>query len=125
MEYIAYKRFHKKAICGPVNIPALSKCEQIGVFICYKKQPICIATSENAHTFFMRNDDGNGMQRGALITKIQTALKNNQQKWDKVWADATCQKFRRTEHQDHWLWSHSFYIADIADLEYIATLVCS
>ena len=123
MEYIVYKRFKTKAICGDVNIPALSKCELTGPYICFEKKPLCVAASENAHNYFMRNDDGNGMLRGDLIDTIKKTLQNNKEKWDKVWEDDLCRKYRRAEHKDHWLWNHDFYNADIADLEYICRLV--
>lgn len=123
MEYITHRRFKQAAICGDVNISAMSKCELIGGLICFDKKPICVATSENAHNYFMRNDDGNGMHRGDLIISIKHLLQKDTSKWGKVWEDETCLKYKRPEHKDHWLWNHSFYNADIADLEYIFKLV--
>lgn len=123
MEYVTYKRFKQTAICGDVNIPALSKCELIGPFICYDKKPICVATSENAHTYFVRNDDGRGEDRGNLIISIKHQLQKDTSKWDKVWGDVICEKYRRTEHTDHWLWNHDFYNAPIKDLEYIYKMI--
>ena len=46
-----------------------------------------------------------------------------QAKWEKVWEDKLCQKYKRTEFSDYWLWNHEFYNAPIEDLEYIARLV--
>ena len=46
-----------------------------------------------------------------------------QQRWDKVWADKLCQKYKRRDHADHWLWNNDFYSAPIDDLRYIAALI--
>lgn len=123
MEYIVYKRFKTKAICGDVNIPAQTDIDKIGAYLCHDGKALCVATSENAHTYFMRNDDGNGMERGDLIDHIKKALRKDTSKWEKVWNDEVCQKYRRTEHADHWLWNHDFYNASIDDLQYICGLV--
>lgn len=123
MNYIVYKRFKTKAICGDVNIPALTEIEQIGSYLFHQEKALCVVTSENAHTYFMRNDDGNGIERGELIESIKKALQKDKSKWEKVWEDEVCQKYRRTEHTDHWLWNHAFYNADIDDLQYIYELI--
>ena len=82
--------------------------------------------SENAHQHFARNDDGKGMERGQLIRAIMGRLQKRdneyQARWDKVWDDSLCQKYKRTEHQD-WIWNHGFYNASMDDLEHIAELV--
>lgn len=85
--------------------------------------PICYETSENAHMHFARNDDGNGMERGRLTREIQRRLKNRKEKWAKVWEDPLCQKYKRKDHPDHWLWDHDFYNAPIEDLQYILHLI--
>lgn len=127
MEYINYKRFKGKAICGDVNIPALTVFQSVGEMIYYKGKPLCVVTSANAHKFFARNDDGHGAERGKLITKINNILTKKdetyQTRWDAVWADDVCNLYRRGEHRDHWLWSHAFYDASIEQLEHIASVV--
>lgn len=125
-DYITYKRFKGMAICGCVNIPAQSSCELDRGFIVYNSKRICSASSENAYRFFARDDDGYGMKRGYLTTSIQMQLsksKHHQKRWDKVWSDPICQKYRRIEHADHWLWNHDFFNASIEDLMHIANLV--
>lgn len=119
MEYIVYKRFKTKAICGDVNIPAQTEIEQIGSYLFHQEKALCVVTSENAHSYFMRNDDGNGLERGDLIDKIKKALQKNRTKWEAVWNDDVCQKYKRKEHADHWVWNHDFYNAGIEDLRYI------
>ena len=127
MEYINYKRFKEKAICGDVNIPALTVFQSEGGMIYHEGKPLCVVTSANAHKFFARNDDGCGVQRGKLITKINKMLTKKddgyQTRWDAVWEDAVCNQYRRIEHQDHWLWNHAFYNASIERLEYIVSVV--
>lgn len=123
MNYITYKRFKTKAICGDVNIPALTEIEQTGSYLFHNGKALCVVTSENAHNYFMRNDDDNGMERGKLIEDIKKALQKDRSKWEKVWNDKICQKYRRTEHADYWLWNHDFYIADIDDLRFIYELI--
>ena len=127
MKYIAHKRFKGKAYCGYVNIPATTVLESTdGVIFC-EGRPICFETSENAHQFFARDDDGNGMQRGRLTQAIQKRLakrdKRHQERWDKVWDDPICQSYKRVEFDDYWLWNHNFFGAPIEDLQHIANLI--
>lgn len=126
-KYICHKRFKAKALCGSVNLPAMTECEEINGIIFHNDNPICAVTSENAHQYFARNDDGNGMERGRLTQVILKTLSkrdsNYQARWDKVWDDQLCRKYKRKEHTDYWLWNHFFYNAEISDLRYIAALV--
>lgn len=127
MHYITHRRFKGKAMCGEVNIPAGTVCEERSNVVYCQERPICYATSENAHQFFARDDDGCGMLRGKLTQRIQKTLAQHdeahQDRWDKVWADETCQAYKRTEHGDFWLWNHDFFGAEILTLRHIATIV--
>lgn len=127
MEYINYRRFKGKAICGNVNIPAMTRFQSVNGMIYYEGKPICVATSANAHNFFARNDDGCGSERGKLVTAINKLLTKiddkYQDRWDAVWGDDICNQYRRVEHQDHWLWNHAFYNASIDRLSYILAIV--
>ena len=127
MNYICHRRFREKAICGEVNIPATSACEETEGFIFHDGKPICACKSENAHQYFARNDDGQGMVRGKLTQTIQKTLakqdKSHQARWDKVWSDQICQKYKRSDYEDFWLWNHEFFNAEIADLYHIAAIV--
>ena len=102
----------------------MSECEKIGDVIFYTGKPICFATSENAHQFFARNNDGQGMTRGKLTQAILGTLKKRdsqyQERWNRVWDDPLCQKFKRPEDEDYWLWNHDFFQADINELRHIA-----
>ena len=127
MEYIVHKRFKNIAICGEVNLPAMTLCECKNNIILYNNKSICFDTSENAHQFFAINDDGMGMMRGGLTQSIQKMLakidKNHQARWNKIWNDELCQQYKRIEQEDYWLWNHSFFLAPISDLRYIAALI--
>lgn len=124
MYYITNRRFKKKCLCGKVNIPYGEHlfCKDNLIFL--QNSPICFATSQDAYDYFSRNDDGQGLERGKLVNKILSTLSNKkdgkyQDRWDKLWEDEYCHKFRRKEHGDHWLWSFDFYNAEIKDLQYI------
>ena len=129
MQYIVHKRFKNTSIGGDVNLPVFTICEEYEGIIFYNDIPICAIASENAHSHFARNDDGQGIVRGKLIQSIQKKLNGNktksgyQDRWDKIWDDELCQKYKRTEHKDYWLWNHEFYNAPIEDLKYIADLI--
>lgn len=127
MKYVVHRRFKDKAICGEVNLPAMTMCEETNGYIFYGDKLLCIATSENAHQFFARDDDDTGMLRGKLTQAIQKTLAkrdaNYQNRWDKVWEDPTCQPYKRIEYADFWLWNHDFFNADIDTLRHIAKLV--
>lgn len=127
MKYITHQRFKEKAICGEVNLPAMTEVELKDNMLYWQDKPLCVITSENAHKYFARNDDGQGMERGRLTQAIQKALSQNDEKhqdrWDKVWEDSLCHKYKRKEYADYWLWNHAFFNADIADLEHIYNLI--
>lgn len=127
MRYIIHKRFKDDAMCGKVNIPALSVCEEKDNTIYFNDKPICFASSENAHQYFARNDDKQGVERGKLTQTIQHKLSKRdgeyQNRWDKIWEDKVCQKYKLKEYDDFWLWNHEFFNAEIDDLQYIAKLI--
>ncbi len=127
MKYIVHRRFKGNAICGTVNLPAMTKCENIEGVITLDGKPLCAAISENAHQYFACDDDGNGIIRGNLTQRIIKRLSHQddayQERWDKVVADERCQKYKRKEHADTWLWNHAFFKASIEDLQYIADLI--
>lgn len=127
MKYIVHKRFRDKAICGDVNLPAMTVCECDGAVIKYNGKPICSARSENAHQYFAIDEDGMGMVRGKLTQAIQKTLAKRdneyQQRWDKVWDDEVCKPYKRKDYDDYWLWGHDFFNADINVLRHIAKLV--
>lgn len=127
MKYIVHTRFKAKAICGEVNLPALTEVNLKDNMLYYQDKQLCVITSENAHKYFARNDDNNGMERGRLTQLIKSILEKNDEKhqdrWDKIWEDELCQKYKRIEYADYWLWNTAFFNAPIEDLRYIYNLI--
>ena len=128
MNYIAYKTFEGKALCGDIIVPKEAECICPKSIIKYNGKSICFNTSANAHEYFMRNDDGKGMERGDLINEIFDLLNTEDEalakaRWEAVEEDETCQKYRKDNTPGTWLWNHDFYNADIADLEYIKDMI--
>lgn len=131
MQYITHRRFRTTADCGAVNLPYGTICEERNGWIYHESRRLCTARSENAHQYFARNDDGNGTIRGILTQGIQKALRirkgetpaERDKRWEKVWSDPVCQKYKREEHADFWIWNHAFFNAPIDDLSHIASLV--
>lgn len=125
--YITRKRARFEAICGQVNIPYGTALVCQGGFLVWNDLPVCSATSKHAHDFFCQNDDGKGWERGdllnAIIPKLEKRDGKYQARWNKVWEDPLCQKYKRPEHEDHWIWNHDFYHAPVEDLRYIANLI--
>lgn len=125
--YITTKRFKGQAITSEVNIPYGTEVQCIIGYIVYDNLPICADHSQNAYDYFSRNDDGKGLERGKLIQEIKKVLSKKdsgyQDRWDKVWEDEVCLKYKRVEYSDYWLWNHDFYNAKIEDLRYIAGLL--
>lgn len=125
--YVCRKRAKFKAICGQVNIRygTILNCQ--GGFLILNDLPVCSVTSQNAYDFFTQNDDGMGKERGDLVSAILIQLerrdKNHQSRWNKIWADPLCQKYKRPEHEDHWLWNYAFYNAPVEDLQHIFDLI--
>lgn len=129
-QYLVTKRFRGKAICGDLNLPYGTKCFAIDGWICCDKGVVCGVESQNAYDFFTRDDDGCGEQRRKLIDCIFEALKRTNQskesydaKWDKIWGNSLCQKFKRSDYNDFWIWGYNFYHAEIPDLVYINDII--
>lgn len=133
-KYIAHRRFDGEAICGKVVIPVGWELTELGGMLFLGKNAICCTTSENAHQYFAKNNDGRGLLRGQLTQGIQKALAKPERatqedlkivnrRWAKVWEDRLCAKYKRTDFDDYWLWNHDFFEATILDLRYIAGMI--
>lgn len=129
-QYIVTKRYKKRAFCGELNLPFGTKCFVKDKAICCDKGVICYVASQDAFDFFTQNDDGCAELRRNLINSIFDSLMRSNQsiesynmKWDKIWNDSTCLRYKREEYDDDWLWNYDFYNADIDALRHIANLV--
>ena len=128
MRYIVTRRFRGKAICGEVNLPYGTTCEEHdGILVLEDGRRLCAVTSQNAYDHFSRDDDGHGLERGKLVHDIRRTLERrdakHQARWDKLWADEVANRLRRKDSPDFWIWSFDFYNADIPDLKHIANLI--
>lgn len=125
--YLCRKRARFDGISGQVNIPYGTALICQDGFLMHQNKPLCGITSQNAYDFFSQNDDGMGRERGDLVGRILSRLQKRdsgyQARWNKVWEDARCQKYKRPEHEDHWIWNFDFYNGPVEDLRYIAALI--
>lgn len=138
MKYVSYfvrKRARFIDMSGSeVNLRFGIICESHDDLIFYKDRAITHTVCDNAKNYFVQNDDGKGETRANLINRILKTLEKrypvntkafevHRSLWNKVWEDKLCNKYRRKDHDDHWLWSQDFYNAPIDDLIYIAKLL--
>ena len=125
--YLCRKRARFDGISGQVNIPYGTALICQDGFLMHQNKPLCGITSQNAYDFFSQNDDGMGRERGDLVGRILSRLQKRdsgyQDRWNKVWEDARCQKYKRPEHEDHWIWNFDFYNGPVEDLRHIAGLI--
>lgn len=125
--YLCRKRARFDGISGQVNIPYGTALICQDGFLMHQNKPLCGITSQNAYDFFSQNDDGMGRERGDLVGRILSKLQKRdsgyQARWNKVWEDAWCQKYKRPEHEDHWIWNFDFYNGPVEDLRHIAGLI--
>lgn len=72
MKYVTHHRFKELALCDErLNIPYGTELDTEGYSIVMPDgRAICYSTSENAKKHFARNDDGRGLERGALTYAI-------------------------------------------------------
>lgn len=131
MQYITIKRFKEIAVCGKkLNIPYGTKLNIISDFIATTDgKAICYPTSENAHRYFARNDDNNGLERG----KITYALAYGKRKPTNIkdrqfyrFSDKEIKILKRDwkhflrKDVDVILFNHEFFNADIEELRKMA-----
>lgn len=125
--YLCRKRARFDGISGQVNIPYGTALICQDGFLMHQNKPLCGITSQNAYDFFSQNDDGMGRERGDLVGRILSRLQKRdsgyQARWNKVWEDARCQKYKRPGHEDHWIWNFDFYNGPVEDLRHIAGLI--
>lgn len=72
MNYVTHHRYKELALCGErLNIPYGTELHAEGYSLLMPDgREVCYSTSENAKKHFARNDDGRGLERGALTYAI-------------------------------------------------------
>lgn len=131
MRYITIKRFKRIGIEGNFNIPYGTELESKDGWLYYKDKKICSLSSAVMRDYFTLNEDNCGLKRGkvttAIINKMQIkpneSKKQWQSRWDIIWQDKICQKYKKDNSDTTFLWSLDFYNAPLLDLYYIAQLV--
>lgn len=128
--YIVTTKFNSHAISGHMVIPEGTTLNAYRGYIVCPQGVVCSVASQNAFDYFSQNDDGKGRERGKLVhdilrrlRKLKPSAQRHDHTWRKIWEDAVCLKYKRPEHDDHWVWNYDFYNADIEDLEYIRNLI--
>ena len=126
MKYITHHRFKGMAACGKrFNLPYGTKLELTGGFITAGGKAICFPTSENAHMHFARNDDGKGLERGALTYAIAYAQRNTGTgyRFTKEEAEMLATRWPHFLRQDsdYILFNQQFFEADVPELKALAS----
>ena len=133
MEYIVHHRCREISATGErVNLPYGSRFQTIGDFIATPDaKALCDTTSDMAHRYFGRNDDGKGLQRGTLTHAIAFQYR------ERKGPDGRRQRFTEAEIETlerDWsrflvpdvsviLFNHDFFEADPAELAALAKAV--
>lgn len=100
MKYITHHRYRGLAADGQrVNIPYGTEFETIGDFIATPEgRGICFTGSDVAQRYFACNDDGRGLERGALTCAIAYSDRHRSPRF----SDA---EIELLQHRwNHWLW---------------------
>ena len=130
MEYIVHHRCREKDMTGKdmnLRFGTKLRCENGIIYAEYG--PLCYDTSENAHRYFARNDDGQGLRRGALTWAIAYAQRIRYNR-----ANDRVQRFSDAEIETlerDWsryligdlpviLFNHDFFNAEVDELERMA-----
>jgi len=131
MQYITHHRLRGKAACGlELNVPYATSFSTIGNFIATNdSKAICYTTSEMAHKYFARNDDGQGLRRGALTYAIaysQRHRTNTEGNRAQRFTDEEIETLERDWSKylipdiSVILFNHDFFNAEVDDLEKMA-----
>ena len=127
MKYITLKRYKRDNL----NIPYGTEIEEVNGTLYYNNQRICGNHSAVMREYFARNDDGLGIKRGKVTHAIIDAMlmregeskEDWQKRWDVLWADPCCNKYRKDYSESTFLWGIEFFNAPLIDLYHIAALV--
>ena len=105
MRYITHRRYRGKDVLqNQLNLPYGTELETVEGFLATKDgHLVCYPTSETAKMFFALNDDGRGLERGALTYAIAYSRRERQ------WSDKSVHRFSEAEVEmlerqwKHWL----------------------
>lgn len=130
MKYITHHRYKGLALCGErLNIPYGTELEADGSsLVGADGKPVCFLGSENAKMHFAQNDDGRGLERGALTYALAYGRR------ERKWLDKGIRRFSEAEVEmlerswGHWLrqdvdtilFNEDFFAAQPEDLKRLA-----
>lgn len=123
MEYVVHRRFKDTAICGYVNLPYGTRLGRKGNYLYHGDKRLCAVNSKSAREHMARNDDEQGLKRGALTYAI--AFKNTKNKGFRLTDE---QRKILVEKYSHFLrtdceyiiFNDDFIAAEIEDLQAVA-----
>lgn len=127
MKYITHHRFRGTAMNGiKINIPYGTELElKKGFIIAPDGTPVCYPTSENAHIHFSRNDDGHGLERGALTHAAAYSRRDagNGCRFTEAEAETLVRDWPHFLRQDvdTVIFNGRFFEADVRELEALAS----
>lgn len=127
MQYIVIKRFKRNGL----NLPYGTQVEEHGGVLFYNGKRICNDHSAVMREHFARDDDGHGLERGKLCKAIISTLQMRDDeskedwnlRWEPVWNDNICKKYKKNTAENMFLWAIEFFNAPLFDLYHIARLV--
>lgn len=130
MIYITTKRFKRKGMDGGFNIPYGTAIEAENGYLWLDGKRICSEKSAVMREYFARDDDGLGQKRSMITNSIINAMlmrdgetkEDWQKRWDVLWEDPVCNKYRKDHSETTFLWGIEFYNAPLLDLYHIAAL---
>ena len=130
MIYITTKRFKRKGMDGDFNIPYGTVIESENGYLWHEGKRICSEKSAVMREYFSKDDDGLGQKRSRIAHGIIDAMlmrdgetkENWQKRWDVLWEDPVCNKYRKDYSETTFLWGIEFYNAPLLDLYHIAAL---
>lgn len=130
MKFVVHHRYRGLDAGGkPMNVRYGTEYETIGDFIATPEgRGICFTTSEVAHQYFAVNDDGRGLERGALSHAIAYGHR------ERKWANKSIHRFSEEEVEmlerdwGHWLrqdvdtilFNNDFFAAQPEELRLLA-----
>lgn len=131
MNYITHHRCREKSMLGKeLNIPfGTPLIMDSNIIKTSSGEALCYSTSENAHKYFARNDDGQGLRRGALTYAIAYSQRERKsddgmrrQRFTDAEIETICKDWEKylVPDIDVVLFNHNFFNAEVDDLEKMA-----
>lgn len=130
MRLITHRRYKKLALCGStLNLPYGTELEASnGIIATLDGQAVCCLNSENAKKHFARNDDGKGLERGALTWAIAYSARRiksangamyrfSDDERETLWKD--WRRFLRTD-LEMVIFNEDFFAAEVSELQQLA-----